>query len=105
MGVKYWGLAIDVMGNWGADFLRNIHDDTHALDGLSLAATIFPVRGFTNAVVGMGDIAGPWTPTVELTGQYAAAGGRGAAWLMDHVASANDSWFAPWMLCHLNSAK
>jgi len=33
----------------------------------------------------MGDIAGPWQPTVEFTGQYAAAGGHGAAWLMDQM--------------------
>jgi hypothetical protein len=85
MGVGNWGLAIDVAGNWGAAFLRSIHDDPHALAGLGLAAGIFPVRSFDGATVGLGDIAGPWQPTVEFTGQYAAAGGYGAAWLMQQV--------------------
>jgi hypothetical protein len=73
------------MGNWGADFLRDIPDNARALAGLSLAAGIFPVRSFTGSIIGMGDIAGPWQPTVEFTGQYAAAGGHGAAWLMDQM--------------------
>ena len=85
MGVQYWGLAIDVMGNWGANFLRDIQDDTRALEGLSLAAGIFPITSFSGSITGMGDIAGPWEPTVEFTGQYAAAGGQGAAWLMDQM--------------------
>ena len=85
MGIKYWGLAIDVTGNWGAEFFRQIQDNTRALDGLNLAAGVFPVRAFSSSVVGMGDIAGPWQPTVEFTGQYASAGGHGAAWLMDQM--------------------
>lgn len=85
MGVKDWGLAIDVTGNWGSEFFRQIQDNTRALNGLNLAAGVFPVRAFSSSVIGMGDIAGPWQPTVEFTGQYAAAGGHGAAWLMDQM--------------------
>ena len=85
MGVNYWGLAIDVMGNWGANFLRDVQDDTRALSGLGLAAGIFPTTSFSGSITGMGDIAGPWQPTVEFTGQYAAVGGQGAAWLMDQM--------------------
>jgi len=38
MGVKDWGLAIDVTGNWGSEFFRQIQDNTRALNGLNLAA-------------------------------------------------------------------
>lgn len=91
MGVKDWGLAIDVTGNWGSEFLRQIQDPTRALSGLNLAAGVFPVAAFSSPVIGMGDIAGPWQPTVEFTGQYAAAGGHGAAWLMDQMLLLEDS--------------
>jgi hypothetical protein len=85
MGVDYPGLAIDVIGNWGADFLRAVGEPEKALAGLGLAGGVFPARSFDDAVVGLGDIAGPWQPAVEFIGQYVAAGGPGAAYLLQQA--------------------
>jgi hypothetical protein len=85
MGIGDWGLAVDVVGNWGAEFLRHRGRDDLARLGLGLAAGVFPVRSWDDSVVGLGDIAGPWQPTVEFTAQYAAAGGPGADWLMEQL--------------------
>ena len=85
MGVRDWGLGIDVIGNWGSELFRKLNDNTRALGGLSLADGAFPVTSFSGSVVGMGDIAGPYTTTVEFTAQYAASGGHGADWLIQQM--------------------
>jgi hypothetical protein len=82
MGVSDPGLAIDVMGGWGVDFLRLRGADADALDSMGLAAGVFPVAAFDGAVTGMGDIAGPYQPTVEFTCQLVAAGGP---WSYAHI--------------------
>jgi hypothetical protein len=85
MGVTYPGLALDVMGGWGVELLRHIGDDDLAFGSLGLAAGIFPVESWDASSIGLGDIAGPWQPTAEFTAQYAAAGGPGAAWLVQQL--------------------
>lgn len=77
MGSDYWGIALDVVCNWGAELLRDAGYDAEALATCGLASGIFPVRSFDDLVSGLGDIAGPWQPTVEFTAQYSSTGGRG----------------------------
>ena len=90
MGVRDPGLAIDVMGNWGSSFLRAVGENDKALAGLGLAAGLFPAKSFDGTHVGLGDIAGPWQPTMEFTGQYISAGGPGSPYL-------RDEWNFPWL--------
>ena len=70
-------LAIDVIDNWGAQFLRGQGSRDEALIGLGLTAGISLVRDWDEWVWGLGDIAGPYQSTVEFIGQHAAAGGPG----------------------------
>jgi hypothetical protein len=85
MGVQDPGLAIDVIGNWGSSFLRAVGENDKALAGLGLAAGLFPAKSFDGTHVGLGDIAGPWQPTMEFTGQYIAAGGPGSPYLIGQL--------------------
>jgi hypothetical protein len=85
MGITDPGLALDVVGNWGALFLRHQGLHEEALVASSLGAGIFPVAAWDESMVGMGDIAGPWQPTVEFTGQYIAAGGIGSQYLLEQM--------------------
>jgi len=84
-GVDDASLAIDVVGNWGSAFLRAAGENDKALAGLGLAAGVFPARSFDGTHVGLGDIAGPWQPTVEFSGQYIAAGGPGSPYLLGEL--------------------
>jgi hypothetical protein len=76
--------CLDVIGNWGAEWLKRQDRTPDALSGLAYSRHVFPTRGFLDAdVLGLGDIAGPWTPTVEHgAGQWAAAGGPDANFVM-----------------------
>ena len=76
--------CLDITGNWGAEWLLRQDRAADALLGLAYSRHIFPTRGFDDPdVKGLGDIAGPWTPTVEHgAGQWAAAGGPDANYVM-----------------------
>ncbi|MDH3588749.1 MAG: hypothetical protein OEQ74_05035 [Gammaproteobacteria bacterium] len=76
--------CLDVTGNWGAEWLRRQNRPADALLGLAYSRLIFPTQSFDDpGVKGLGDIAGPWTPTVEHgAGQWAAAGGPDANFVM-----------------------
>jgi len=76
--------CLDMTGNWGAEWLLRQDRSADALLGLAYSRHIFPTRGFADPdVKGLGDIAGPWTPTVEHgAGQWAAAGGPDANYVM-----------------------
>lgn len=76
--------CLDITGNWGVEWLLRQDRPSDALQGLAYSRLIFPTRGFSNpGVKGLGDIAGPWTPTVEHgAGQWAAAGGPDANYVM-----------------------
>ena len=69
--------CLDVTANWGTAFWRRRGDPGRALAGLAYSRAIFGTRSFSDpAVAGIGDIAGPWVPTVEFgAGQWAASGG------------------------------
>lgn len=82
MGISDPGLALDVMGSWGVDWLRAIGSHDDALASMALSAGIFPVRSFDAVDLGLGDIAGPWQPAFEFVSQYIAAGGIGSRLLM-----------------------
>ncbi|NNF62418.1 MAG: hypothetical protein HKN06_13970, partial [Gammaproteobacteria bacterium] len=85
--------CLDVTGNWGVDWLKRQGRVDDALLGLAYSRLVFPTHAFGDAAVhGLGDIAGPWTPTVEHgAGQWAAAGGPDANYVLD----------AAWQhLCH-----
>jgi hypothetical protein len=76
--------CLDVTGNWGVEWLKRQNRSADALLGLAYSRQIFTTRGFDDpGVKGLGDIAGPWTPTVEHgAGQWAAAGGPDANYVM-----------------------
>jgi hypothetical protein len=82
------GLAcLDVASNWGSAWLMRQNRVEDALKGLAFGRVIFPTRGFTNSSIeGLGDIAGPWTPTVEHgAGQWASVGGPDANHLINEA--------------------
>jgi hypothetical protein len=76
--------CLDVTGNWGVEWLNRQNRSADALMGLAYSRHVFATRGFADpGVKGMGDIAGPWTPTVEHgAGQWAAAGGPDSNYVM-----------------------
>jgi len=76
--------CLDVTGNWGVEWLKRQNRSADALLGLAYSRHLFATRGFADpGVKGLGDIAGPWTPTVEHgAGQWAAAGGPDANYVM-----------------------
>jgi hypothetical protein len=79
--------CLDVIGNWGAEWLVRQGRAGDALAGFTYARHVFPTRSFGNRVVnGLGDIAGPWTPSVEIgAGQWAAAGGPDASYVLSQA--------------------
>lgn len=85
VGINDPGIALDVIGNWGSQFLRHQGLHEEALTASSLGAGLFAVQAWDESMVGMGDIGGPWQPSVEFTGQYIAAGGVGAQWLLEQL--------------------
>jgi len=105
-----FGSAIDMSGSWGAQFLRRIGRPAEALASQGYALSIFPTTSFDGAIDGMGDIAGPWTVTVEFGAQAAAAGIAGSNAIMQEIARLEhpdgsfpggaDEWFGgigtPW---------
>jgi hypothetical protein len=84
-GATDFGSAIDMSGSWGAQFLRRIGRNAEALASQGYAASIFPTTSFDGTIAGLGDIAGPWTVTVEFGAQAAAAGIAGANEVMSEL--------------------
>ena len=69
------GTAMDMAGAWGVQFLRAVGRTSDALASQGFAASILRTSSFAGSSADLyGDIAGPWTPTVEFTAQGAAAG-------------------------------
>ncbi len=85
MGRNFPGLALDVMSGWGQQFLNAVGEEDKALEGLGLALGVFPVPAFDDSMIGLGDIAGSFQPTVEFTAQCIAAGCRYSSFLMDQL--------------------
>ena len=79
--------CLDVVANWGTEWLLRQGRSEDALKGLAYGRYVFPTRAFNNtAINGLGDIAGPWTPTVEFgAGQWAVAGGPDSNYLMQQA--------------------
>ncbi len=82
--------AMDTAGSWGADFLRATGKDSHALSSQGFAATVLRTSSFDGRTEGYGDIAGPWTVTVEFGAQGAASGIRGANRIMEEILTLQD---------------
>lgn len=80
-----FGSAIDMSGSWGAQFLRRIGRHAAATASQGYAASVFPTTSFDGTIEGMGDIAGPWTVTVEFGAQAAAARMVGANAIMREI--------------------
>ncbi len=85
VGATDFGSAIDMSGSWGAQFLRRIGRNAESLASQGYAASIFPTTSFDGSIAGLGDIAGPWTVTVEFGAQAAAAGITGANEVMSEI--------------------
>ena len=79
--------AIDVSGSWGVTFLRSIGRVQEALDSQGYAASTMRVSSFEGSMYGYGDIAGPYTPTVEFSAQAASAGIKDANLVMQQIAA------------------
>lgn len=111
-----YATAMDTAGSWGVEFLRCIGKEEDALSSQAYAATVLRTTSFdTNnpakaLVEGYGDIAGPWTMTVEFGAQGAAAGILDSNYIMQQIylleapdgsfPGSTDNWFggtvAPW---------
>lgn len=85
VGDTDFGSAIDMSGSWGAQFLWRTGHSREALASQGYALSIFPTTSFDGSLEGMGDIAGPWTVTVEFGAQAAAAGIAGANEIMSEI--------------------
>jgi len=77
--------AMDTAGSWGVQFLRKIRREEDALLSAGYAATILRVNSFDQSTEGYGDIAGPFTVTVEFGAQAAAAGILDANRVMEQI--------------------
>ncbi len=79
--------CLDVAANWGSQWLKRQNRLQDALAGLAFGMAIFPTQGFTaTSIKGLGDIAGPWSPTVEHgAGQWAAEGGINANFIINQA--------------------
>lgn len=79
--------CLDVIANWGTEWLVREDRIEDALKGLAYGRYMFPTQSFGNPVVnGLGDIAGPWTATVEHgAGQWAVAGGPDANYVLQQA--------------------
>jgi hypothetical protein len=78
--------AIDVSGSWGALWLRSIGRTAEALASQGYSASVLRTRSYDGAVLGYGDIAGPYTPAVEFAAQAASAGIKDANFVMQQLA-------------------
>jgi hypothetical protein len=118
MGAVTWsfGTAMDTAGSWGASLLRCLGRQDEALSSMGYAASVLPTTSFDSSnpagrlVEGYGDIAGPWTMTVEFGAQGAAAGMLDADHIMREIYAledddgafpgSTDNWFGgivpPW---------
>jgi hypothetical protein len=109
--------ALDVTAAWGVRFLQSIGKGTEALDSQAYAYSILRAESLSTSaygnVSGLGDIAGPFTVTVEFAAQAAAAGIKDAAAVVQAILplvntgaypgafpGATDHWFGgplpPW---------
>jgi len=77
--------ALDVSGSWGGTFLRTIGKIQEALESQGYAASVLRGTSFDGAIFGYGDIAGPYTVSVEFTAQAASAGIYGADFVMQQI--------------------
>lgn len=77
--------AMDVGGSWGVMFLRSTGRLTEALDSQSYSASVLRVVSFGGTISGYADIAGPYTPVVEFSGQAVAAGIKDAGFVMQQL--------------------
>lgn len=79
--------CLDVIANWGTEWLVREDRIEDALKGLAYGRHVFPTQSFASPVVkGLGDIAGPWSVTVEHgAGQWAVAGGPDASYVMQQA--------------------
>ncbi|MEM7111798.1 MAG: hypothetical protein AAF614_05150 [Chloroflexota bacterium] len=84
-GVDSYATSIDTSGSWGAIFLRTLGKEAEALSSQGYAATVMRTTSFDGTVLGYGDIAGPYTVTVEFGAQAAAAGILDASFVMKHL--------------------
>jgi hypothetical protein len=80
------GTAMDMAGSWGVQFLRAVGRRADALASQGFAATVLRTTSFSAPFIDLyGDIAGPWTPTIEFSSQGAAAGIAGADAVMKRI--------------------
>jgi hypothetical protein len=85
------GTAMDMAGSWGVQFLRAAGRRDDALASQGFAATVLRTTSFDSSSADLyGDIAGPWTPTVEFSAQGAAAGIASANAVMQRVYALQD---------------
>ncbi|HEV8713426.1 MAG TPA: hypothetical protein VGX03_11420 [Candidatus Binatia bacterium] len=102
-GPSSYATAMDTAGSWGAEFLRCIGKKEDALSSQAYAATVLRTNSFDTLVNGYGDIAGPWTMTVEFGAQGAAAGILDSDYVMKQIyplqkpdgsfPNSTDNWF------------
>lgn len=85
VGDTDFGSALDMSGSWGAQFLWRTGHARDALLAQGYALSVFPTASFDGTIEGLGDIAGPWTVTVEFGAQAAAAGIAGANAIMSEI--------------------
>ncbi|MEW6363160.1 MAG: hypothetical protein AB1714_00825 [Acidobacteriota bacterium] len=115
-GPNDFGTAMDTAGSWGVELLRLAGREADALSSQGFAATLLRTQSFDKnnparrIVYGYGDIAGPWTVSVEASAQAAAAGILGANYVLRQLyplqrsdgsfPSGCDNWYggtvAPW---------
>jgi hypothetical protein len=86
-GVNDFATALDVSGSWGVTFLRAIGKTQEALDSQGYTASILRTTSFDGSAAGYGDIAGPYTVSVEFSAQAAAAGIYRADFVMQQISA------------------
>jgi hypothetical protein len=79
------GTAMDTAGSWGAQLLMSLAKEAEARTSQAYIASMYRVFSFDGTREGYGDVAGPWTMTVEFGAQGAAAGIPGAQHVMDEI--------------------
>lgn len=84
-GVDDHGLASDVIGGWGAQYLRATANPVGARRALAMNLGLMSVSGNALKGHGLANISGPWTPSVEFTAQHIAAGGPGSETLLQEI--------------------
>ncbi len=69
------GLDASAAGGWGTQFLRHVGEREKALYNNNFAAKMMSIATWDDEKSGVSDRKGPWQPSWEYTGIYAAAGG------------------------------